>query len=229
MSKLTACEASFPLTFTFSFRHEPHQNTTNQGRPCVSHFWRAVAAGTEGGGAILRRHRPALPTLLGLPWHPGAQVCLQRHPPAWGVACPACCGQSSLGTTGADEDEDSEANSAPIVRYVDLVLEQAMREQASDIHFEPFEDDFKIRYRVDGALYEMAPPPLHLSNTIISRIKVMSNLNIAERRIPQDGRIVMSQFVELGIRTSSSKPYLKEKFYLLPKSRTSVRILKQIT
>ncbi len=91
-----------------------------------------------------------------------------------------------------DEDEDSEANSAPIVRYVDLVLEQAMREQASDIHFEPFEDDFKIRYRVDGALYEMAPPPLHLSNTIISRIKVMSNLNIAERRIPQDGRIVMS-------------------------------------
>jgi type IV pilus assembly protein PilB len=92
----------------------------------------------------------------------------------------------------SDEESDSEANSAPIVRYVDLVLEQAMREQASDIHFEPFEDDFKIRYRVDGALYEMAPPPLHLSNTIISRIKVMSNLNIAERRIPQDGRIVMS-------------------------------------
>ena len=91
-----------------------------------------------------------------------------------------------------DDDPDAEANSAPIVRYVDLVLEQAMRETASDIHFEPFEDDFKIRYRVDGALYEMAPPPLHLSNTIISRIKVMSNLNIAERRIPQDGRIMMS-------------------------------------
>ena len=67
-----------------------------------------------------------------------------------------------------------------------------MREQASDIHFEPFEDEFKIRYRVDGALYEMSPPPAHLSNTIISRIKVMSNLNIAERRIPQDGRMVLS-------------------------------------
>ena len=67
-----------------------------------------------------------------------------------------------------------------------------MREQASDIHFEPFEDEFKIRYRVDGALYEMSPPPVHLSNTIISRIKVMSNLNIAERRIPQDGRMVMT-------------------------------------
>ncbi len=92
----------------------------------------------------------------------------------------------------SDSDPDAETSSAPIVRYVDLVLEQAMREQASDIHFEPFEDQFKIRYRVDGALYEMAPPPLHLSNTIISRIKVMSNLNIAERRIPQDGRIVMS-------------------------------------
>ncbi|MBT7982323.1 MAG: type II/IV secretion system protein, partial [Akkermansiaceae bacterium] len=75
---------------------------------------------------------------------------------------------------------------------IDLVLEQAMREQASDIHFEPFESEFKIRYRVDGALYEMSPPPAHLANTIISRIKVISNLNIAERRIPQDGRMVMS-------------------------------------
>ena len=91
-----------------------------------------------------------------------------------------------------DGDDESEANSAPIVRYIDLVLEQAMREQASDIHFEPFEDEFKIRYRVDGALYEMSPPPVHLSNTIISRVKVMSNLNIAERRIPQDGRMVLS-------------------------------------
>lgn len=87
------------------------------------------------------------------------------------------------------EELEKEANSAPIVRYVDLVLLQAIKERASDIHFEPFEDDFKIRYRVDGALYEMSPPPLHLANAIISRVKVMSNLNIAERRLPQDGRI----------------------------------------
>lgn len=86
--------------------------------------------------------------------------------------------------------EDDEANSAPIIRYVDLVLYQAIREQASDIHFEPFERDFKIRYRVDGALYEMAPPPQHLKQAIISRIKVMSSLNIAETRVPQDGRIM---------------------------------------
>lgn len=94
-----------------------------------------------------------------------------------------------LGAFGDGDDPESDANAAPIVRYVDLVLLQAMKEQASDIHFEPFEDDFKIRYRVDGALYEMAPPPKHLASTIISRIKVMSNLNIAEYRIPQDGRI----------------------------------------
>lgn len=87
------------------------------------------------------------------------------------------------------DDLEEESNSAPIIRYVDLVLYQAIKEKASDIHFEPFEDDFKIRYRVDGALYEMAPPPQHLKQAIISRIKVMSSLNIAETRLPQDGRI----------------------------------------
>lgn len=85
---------------------------------------------------------------------------------------------------------EADANAAPIVRYVDLVLFQAVKQKASDIHFEPFETEFKIRYRVDGALIEMAPPPAHLANIIISRLKVMANLNIAERRLPQDGRIM---------------------------------------
>lgn len=89
----------------------------------------------------------------------------------------------------ASEVED-ESNAAPIIRYVDLVLYQAIREKASDIHFEPFEDNFQIRYRVDGALYAMDPPPAHLALSIISRVKVMANLNIAEKRVPQDGRIV---------------------------------------
>jgi type IV pilus assembly protein PilB len=88
------------------------------------------------------------------------------------------------------KDLEAEANSAPIVRYVDLVLYQAIKDRASDIHFEPFEGEFKIRYRVDGALLEIAPPPARLSTTVISRIKVMANLNIAERRLPQDGRIM---------------------------------------
>lgn len=96
----------------------------------------------------------------------------------------------NLGKTGKDSNPEAEANSAPIVKFVDLVMHQAIREKASDIHFEPFEREFKIRYRVDGALYEMAPPPIHLATSIISRVKVMANMNIAERRIPQDGRIM---------------------------------------
>ncbi len=89
------------------------------------------------------------------------------------------------------------ANQAPIVRFVNLVLFQAIQDRASDIHFEPFETEFRIRYRVDGALYEMAPPPKHLALPVISRIKVMSSLNISERRVPQDGRISLT----LGNRT----------------------------
>jgi type IV pilus assembly protein PilB len=84
---------------------------------------------------------------------------------------------------------EAEANATPIIRLVDLILYQAIQDRASDIHFEPFENEFKIRYRVDGALYEMAPPPRHLALPVISRVKVMANLNIAERRLPQDGRI----------------------------------------
>jgi len=96
------------------------------------------------------------------------------------------------------------ANEAPIIKFVNLVLFQAIQDRASDIHFEPFEDEFKIRYRVDGALYEMSPPPKHLALPVTSRIKVMSNLDIAERRLPQDGRItinVAGRQVDLRVST----------------------------
>ncbi len=83
------------------------------------------------------------------------------------------------------------ANEVPVVKFVNLVLQQAIQDRASDVHFEPFETEFRIRYRVDGALYEMAPPPKSLALPVISRIKVMANLNISERRLPQDGRISM--------------------------------------
>ena len=83
------------------------------------------------------------------------------------------------------------ADAAPIVRFVNLILQQAVSDRASDIHFEPFETEFRIRYRVDGALYEMAPPPKHLALPVVSRIKVMAGLNISETRMPQDGRISM--------------------------------------
>jgi len=76
-----------------------------------------------------------------------------------------------------------------VIKLLNLVLLQAIKDKASDIHFEPFEDEFKMRYRIDGVLYEMVPPPKHLGAAITSRIKVMSNLDIAERRLPQDGRV----------------------------------------
>jgi type IV pilus assembly protein PilB len=99
---------------------------------------------------------------------------------------------------------EAEANATPIIRYVDLILYQAIQDRASDIHFEPFELEFKIRYRVDGSLYEMAPPPRHLALPVISRVKVMANLNIAERRVPQDGRIqknIAGRQVDLRVST----------------------------
>ncbi len=102
-------------------------------------------------------------------------------------------GESTIVTHGGDETAELQdlANQAPVIRFVNLVLLQGVKDRASDIHFEPFENEFKIRYRVDGALYEMAPPPKHLALPVISRIKVISGLNIAERRLPQDGRIQM--------------------------------------
>ena len=99
---------------------------------------------------------------------------------------------SKMDLGGGEKDVANIANETPIIRFVNLVLQQAIRDKASDIHFEPFEDQFRIRYRIDGTLYEMAPPPKSLALPVISRIKVLANLNIAEQRIPQDGRIKMT-------------------------------------
>jgi len=102
------------------------------------------------------------------------------------------------------EAVEAEANATPIIRFVDLILYQAIQDRASDIHFEPFENEFKIRYRVDGALYEMSPPPRHLALPVISRVKVMANMNIAERRLPQDGRIqkdIAGRSIDLRVST----------------------------
>ena len=94
---------------------------------------------------------------------------------------------------GYDLASDQEMSDAqPIKKLLNMVMLLAIRDQASDIHFEPFEDEFKIRVKADGVLYEMVPPPRHLANAIVSRIKVMANLDIAERRMPQDGRIELN-------------------------------------
>ncbi len=102
------------------------------------------------------------------------------------------------------DDLESMAGQKPVIRLVNLMLGQAIRDQASDIHFEPFEHEFKVRYRIDGALYEMSPPPKTLALPITSRIKVLANLNIAERRVPQDGRMkltISGRAVDLRVST----------------------------
>jgi type IV pilus assembly protein PilB len=132
-----------------------------------------------------------------------------------------------LGDSGAIDSKslEAEANATPIIRYVDLILYQAIQDRASDIHFEPFENEFKIRYRVDGALYEMSPPPRHLALPVISRVKVMSNLNIAERRLPQDGRIQKNiAGRQVDLRVSTLPTQFGESVVLRVLDRTTVNL-----
>jgi len=122
-------------------------------------------------------------------------------------------------------DATDVANEVPIVKFVNLVLMQAVKDRASDIHFEPFEDEFKIRYRVDGALYEMAPPPKHLALPVVSRLKVMANLNISERRLPQDGRISMNLGDRrIDLRISTLPTQFGESVVLRVLDRDSVKL-----
>ena len=117
------------------------------------------------------------------------------------------------------------ANEVPIVKFVNLVIQQAVQDRASDIHFEPFETDFRIRYRVDGALYEMAPPPKHLALPVASRIKVMANLNISEKRLPQDGRInVTVSGKQVDLRVSTLPTAFGESIVLRVLDRSSVNL-----
>ncbi len=108
------------------------------------------------------------------------------------------------GVPVTDEDVVNQASQAPIIRFVDLVLQEGVKAKASDIHFEPFEHEFRIRLRIDGSLYEMAPPPKNLASAVIARVKVLSSLNIAERRVPQDGRIkttISGRAIDLRVST----------------------------
>jgi type IV pilus assembly protein PilB len=102
-------------------------------------------------------------------------------------------GRTTIRETSIDLDKlIEEADTAPVRKLLNMVMLLAIKDRASDIHFEPFEDEYKLRYRCDGIMYEMVPPPRHLANAIATRIKVMSNLDIAERRLPQDGRIELN-------------------------------------
>jgi len=113
------------------------------------------------------------------------------------------CKVQGKGESDADKLKEI-ASCAPVVKLLNMILLRAVREKASDVHFEPFEKDYKIRYRIDGICYEAAHPPKDLSIAISSRIKVMSNLDVAESRLPQDGRIMMDiegKAVDLRVST----------------------------
>ncbi|MEW6742417.1 MAG: GspE/PulE family protein [Planctomycetota bacterium] len=111
----------------------------------------------------------------------------------------------SAGVDSVDlEDREAMAHAPPVVKLLNYILLQAVRDRASDVHFEPFEDEFRVRYRVDGLLYELEPPPKALAVAVISRVKVMAGLDIAETRVPQDGRIEIAiggRAVDLRVST----------------------------
>ena len=117
--------------------------------------------------------------------------------------------ESAFDAEGAEAAEDLEhlrdmASEAPVIRLVNAIIAQAVEKRASDIHLEPFEKEFRIRYRVDGVLYNQEPPPREMKAAMISRVKLMAKLNIAERRLPQDGRIkikTLGREVDLRVST----------------------------
>ncbi|MFQ5807311.1 MAG: GspE/PulE family protein [Phycisphaerae bacterium] len=117
------------------------------------------------------------------------------------------------------------AQSNPVKKLVNLVLLQAIRDAASDVHFEPFEDEYKMRYRIDGVLFEMVPPPTYVAMAIASRIKVMANLDIAERRVPQDGRIeLLVEGRPVDLRVSVLPTMFGESVVLRVLDRTQVNL-----
>ena len=91
-----------------------------------------------------------------------------------------------------DLSAEEAATSAPVIKLLNFILSSAIRDRASDIHLEPFENEFRVRYRVDGVLYELEPPPVHIATALIARVKVLARLDIAEARLPQDGRIELT-------------------------------------
>ena len=125
-----------------------------------------------------------------------------------------------------DLDELKElSESNPVKKLLNLVLLQAIRDKASDIHFEPFENEYKMRYRIDGVLYEMIPPPKYIATALSSRIKVMANLDIAERRLPQDGRISLTvQGNPVDLRVSVLPTMFGESVVLRVLDRTQISL-----
>jgi type IV pilus assembly protein PilB len=137
----------------------------------------------------------------------------------------------NLDISGGDQDAakadvDTDIDDAPIVRFVNKILLDAIKKGASDIHMEPYEKNFRIRFRADGMLYQVASPPSNISSRIISRVKVMAKMDIAERRVPQDGRIKMSlsKHRAIDFRVNSCPTLFGEKVVLRILDPTSAQI-----
>jgi type IV pilus assembly protein PilB len=137
----------------------------------------------------------------------------------------------NLNITGGEEDTakndaNADIDDAPIVRFVNKVLLDAIKKGASDIHLEPYEKNFRIRFRSDGILHQIASPPANIANRIISRIKVMSKMDIAERRVPQDGRIkmILSKTRAIDFRVNTCPTLFGEKVVLRILDPTSAQL-----
>jgi len=136
----------------------------------------------------------------------------------------------------SDEIEDIEqlkdlASEAPVIRLVNLIMSKAIESRASDIHIEPFEKDLKVRYRIDGILHDVESPPKKLKAAVISRVKIMSKLNIAERRLPQDGRIklkVLGKDIDLRVSTLPTLYGESVVMRILDKSNTSLYDIRRL-
>ena len=124
------------------------------------------------------------------------------------------------------EELERDSHEEAVVRLVNLILVDAIRRGASDIHIEPYEREFRVRYRIDGALYEMIKPPMRLRNAITSRLKIMAELDIAERRLPQDGRIklVLGRQKEVDFRVSVLPVLFGEKVVLRILDKSSLQL-----
>ncbi len=135
-----------------------------------------------------------------------------------------------------DEIEDIEqlkdlASEAPVIRLVNLIISKAIESRASDIHIEPFEKDLKVRYRIDGILYDVESPPKKLKAAVISRVKIMAKLNIAERRLPQDGRIklkVLGKDIDLRVSTLPTMYGESVVMRILDKSNTNLYDIRRL-
>ncbi len=136
----------------------------------------------------------------------------------------------------SDEIEDIEqlkdlASEAPVIRLVNLIISKAIESRASDIHIEPFEKDLKVRYRIDGILHDVESPPKKLKAAVISRIKIMAKINIAERRLPQDGRIklkVLGRDIDLRVSTLPTLYGESVVMRILDKSNTSLYDIRRL-